>query len=216
MIFDDIVLLDRVPVKILDDPFDLISKISTINILGEKNKVETDFSINTSDNPIVLSKKKEKLCLPLYSKRRNGEKFVAEKSGLNQWNAGGRARNDNELYIPYQAIDRNRNNNFFPARDTAFTLHLPDGKDTSAKVCQEADKNNPLIGKAIMSNPNKLLGKWLLRDVLELKEGTIVTYDMLVEAGIDSVIITKNKELDYSIEFAQIGTYEYYYGEKVE
>lgn len=35
------------------------------------------------------------------------------------------------------------------------------------------------VGKSIMSNPNKALGKWLLRDVFELPEKTLVTYDML-------------------------------------
>ena len=67
----------------------------------------------------------------------------------------------------------------FPPRDTPFVLHLPDGTDISAKVCQVADKNNPAVGKSIMSNPNKVLGKWLLREVFELAEGTVVTYGML-------------------------------------
>lgn len=91
---------------------------------------------------------------------------------------------------------------------------MPDGTKISAKVCQEADKSNPLTGKAIMSNPNKVLGKWLLRDVFELAEGTIVTYEMLELFGVDSVIFVKNGELDYSVDFAEIGTYESFYGEK--
>ena len=81
-------------------------------------------------------------------------------------------------------------------------------------MCQEADKNNPLIGKAIMSKPNKVLGKWLLRDVFEVEEGTVITYEMLEIFGVDSVIFTKNGELDYSIDFAEIGTYEKFYGEE--
>ena len=59
-----------------------------------------------------------------------------------------------------------------------------------------------------MSNPNKLLGEWLLRKVFELPEGTVVTYEMLERFGIDSVIFTKHGELDYSVDFAEIGTYE--------
>lgn len=84
----------------------------------------------------------------------------------------------------------------------------------SAKVCQEADRNNPLIGKAVMSNPNKVLGEWLLRNVFELPVGTVVTYDMLEKFGIDSVVFTKNGELDYSVDFAKIGTYEDFYEER--
>ena len=60
------------------------------------------------------------------------------------------------------------------------------------KICQDN-------GKALMSNPNKALGKWILRDVLSLKEGEVLTYQKLKELGIDSILITKGK--NYSINF---------------
>ena len=142
-------------------------------------------------------------------------------------------RDPNEFYIPYLTEDRARCADFFPPRDTSFDLRLPDGKVISAKVCQEAFKKMPeeqynllsgeereledqrrATGKSIMSNPNKVLGKWLLRDVFELPEGTVVTYEMLEKFGVDSVIFTKHGELDYSIDFAEIGTYEKFYGEE--
>ena len=213
MIFDDLELLDSVEVDIMTDPYTFLLEMCISETRSQREIV--DYGIS-NDNTSILSinnpmAAKERLCLPLYSLR-NGEKFVAEKSGLNQWNALGRKRDPNELYIPYQATDRNRQPDFFPPRDTPFSLHLPDGTTISAKVCQEADKNNPSIGKAIMSNPNKILGKWLLRDVFELKEQTIVTYEMLERFGVDSVIFTKNSELDYSIDFSEIGTYEKFYG----
>lgn len=63
-----------------------------------------------------------------------------------------------------------------------------------------------------MSNPNKDLGNWLLRNVFELPEDTLVTYEMLQRFGIDSVIFTKNGDRDYSVDFAEIGTYEQFYG----
>ena len=78
---------------------------------------------------------------------------------------------------------------------------LPDGKIIQAKVCQDG-------GKAIMSNPNSALGKWLLRDVFELPEGTKVTYEMLKIFGIDSVLFTRINSKLYSIDFTEIGTYE--------
>ena len=65
-----------------------------------------------------------------------------------------------------------------------------------------------------MSNPNKVLGKWLLRDVFELKEGTVVSYEMLEKFGVDSVIFTRNSEFDYSVDFSEVGTYEEFYGEE--
>ena len=42
-------------------------------------------------------------------------------------------------------------------------------------------------------------------------EWTKLTYEMLLEYGIDSVIFTKHSEGKYSIEFAEIGTYEKFY-----
>jgi len=98
-----------------------------------------------------------------------------------------------------------RNPNFFPPRDTVFQLTLPDGTVIPAKVCQDNSK-------AIMSNPNRVLGEWLLRKVFELPMNTIVTYEMLLMYGIDSVVFTHNGGLNYSIDFAEIGTYESFYG----
>ena len=215
MIFNDLELLDTIDVQITPDPYSwMMSMIALNSEFTENKKINYNIKIENHDLNVsgVYKEKREQLCIPLYSVR-HGEKFVAEKSGLNQWNAGGRMRDANEVYIPYQAIDRNRNPHFFPPRDTSFMLHLPDGTDISAKVCQEADKNNPLIGKAIMSNPNKVLGKWLLRDVFEMPEHKLLTYEMLEMYGVDSVVFTKNFEGDYSIDFAEIGTYEEFYGD---
>ena len=215
MIFNDLELLDTIDVQIMPDPYSwMMSMIALNSEFTENKKINYNIKIENHDLNVsgVYKEKREQLCIPLYSVR-HGEKFVAEKSGLNQWNAGGRMRDANEVYIPYQAIDRNRNPHFFPPRDTSFMLHLPDGTDISAKVCQEADKNNPLIGKAIMSNPNKVLGKWLLRDVFEMPEHKLLTYEMLEMYGVDSVVFTKNFEGDYSIDFAEIGTYEEFYGD---
>ena len=144
-------------------------------------------------------------------------------------------RNANELYIPYPANDRKRKPDFFPPRNTSFNLHLPNGTIISAKVCQEAYKKlsnekyeqldaegkacedaRRQAGKAIMSNPNKVLGEWLLRKVFELPEGTVVTYQMLERFGIDSVIFTKLNDLEYAVDFSEIGTYEEFYGEENE
>lgn len=49
------------------------------------------------------------------------------------------------------------------------------------KICQED-------GKALMSNPNKDLGKWILRDVLHVEEGHLITYEDLLKIGIDSIL----------------------------
>ena len=136
--------------------------------------------------------------LPLYSVRDGN---VPIKSGLNQWNAKGRTRHEDEVYIPVPiAIHRNYPN-FFPNRDTPFALYLPDGQILSAKICQEN-------GKALMSNPNRELGYWLLRKVLKKKPWELVTWDDFNRYGFDSICVenmhTTNKEgeREYKIYFA--------------
>ena len=83
-----------------------------------------------------------------------------------------------------------------PERYALLTPEEKEREDARAKV-----------GKSIMSNPNKALGKWLLRDVFELPEKTLVTYDMLRIFGVDSVMITKLEEKKYRIDFCVLGTY---------
>ncbi len=137
--------------------------------------------------------------LPLYGK----DKKVSERSGLNQWNASGRVRDMNEIYIPIPAKVHKYSPNFFPPRDKSFNLHLPNGNILDVKVCQD---NN----KALMSNPNKNLGKWILRDVLELKEGEILTYNKLQIIGIDSIRIDKLNNKNFKINFVSTGSFEEY------
>ena len=196
MIFEDMELLDNFNVEIMDDPYTCLMNMMP----GVNAESVQEF---TAPKPAVP--KENQVCLRLYSTKSDGTKFVAEKSGLNQWNAGGRKRHPDEVYIPYPAEDRERTRGFFPDRDTVFELRMPDGTVIPAKVCQQDNK-------AIMSNPNKILGEWLLRKVFELPEGTLVTYEMLQRFGIDSVVFTKHGDLDYSVDFAEIGTYEQFHG----
>lgn len=130
-----------------------------------------------------------------------GVKNVPEKSGLNQWHASGRPRNPNEIYIPIPAWIHRKFPDFFPNRDVAFELTLPDRNILSAKVCQDGSK-------ALMSNPNMALGKWLLRDVLNLKEGNLLTYEKLQTIGLDAVVVYKIDSEHYDIDFTRTGSYE--------
>lgn len=195
MIFENINILDQFEVEIMNDPYNYL-----MNMYRDS---ESTKAISNIDKQLIFNKE-NKICLRLYSTKPDGTKYVYERSGLNQWNASGRTRNPNEIYIPYPSEDRKRTVGFFPQREVVFNLELPDKTVITAKVCQ-AD------GKAIMSNPNKILGEWLLRNVFEVQEGTLITYQMLEIFGIDSVVFTKKSELNYSIDFAKIGTYEEFY-----
>lgn len=177
-------LLD-LPVKILDDPFEALEKM---------------FRVAESAVSFAPIREQPHIFLPLYSIK-SGEKIVSEKSGLNQWNASGRARGPNEAYIPIPTWIHKAYPGFFPDRDKPFMLVLPNETEMSAKVCQDGSK-------ALMSNPNSALGEWLLRDVLSLEERELLTYRKLEEIGLDSVVIYKTESGKYDIDFTKIGSYE--------
>jgi len=178
-------IVAQIIVKILQDPFNILDR----SLAGHKKLMLKAMSVGH-----------QFIILPLYSMKK-GRKIVPERSGLNQWNAGGRARDDDEVYIRIPHWIHEKFVGFFPKRDTKFNLNLPDGSVIKAKVCQDNDK-------ALMSDPNKALGKWILRDVLQLKKGDLLSYKTLQEIGIDSVIIQKVGSLEYSIDFREEGEFE--------
>jgi len=65
-----------------------------------------------------------------------------------------------------------------------------------AKVCQDGRK-------ALMTNPNKDLGRWILRDKLNLEPGRIITLQDLINKQIDSVKIEKLSGSEYRISIHQ-------------
>lgn len=171
-----------------------------VNIIKEPLDFLSNCIQNLSYN--LYSQSKQTIFLPLYGRKHT----VYANSGLNQWNAGGRKRDANEAYIPIPAIIHKKYPDFFPARDIAFNLKLPNNTIMLSKICQDG-------GKALMSQSNKELGKWILRNVLELKEGELLTYEKLQLLGIDSVRIDKIDELNYEINFAKSGSYESFINE---
>lgn len=173
------------PIEILEDPFTVIEKL-----IGKKPGVAEDSAEYGAD----------KVLLPLYSYK-NKKKTVFERSGLNQWNAKGRPRDPDEVYIPIPSWVHEERADFFPARDVKFDLRLPNSRILSAKICQDGEK-------ALMSDPNKDLGRWILRDVLQIPHGEILTYSKLEEAGVDSVVISKISPLKYEMDFRPLNSFE--------
>lgn len=175
----------HLPIEIISDPYELLksllAKDSNLIVNARKSK--------------ALIKGKDYIILPLYSTK-TGVKEVPQKSGLNQWNASGRLRNANEVYIPIPSSCNKSFPNFFPSRDISFSLILPNKKIISAKVCQENSK-------ALMSKPNKDLGEWILRDVLQLNEEELLTIKILEKFGFDSVVVYKDSDSRYRIDVSE-------------
>jgi hypothetical protein len=181
--------IDEIDVNILENPYQELAKLFGFEIAPIQVPVVSDSIENF-----------EYVILPLFSDRGN-KRHVPEKSGLNQWNAAGRPRNANEIYIPIPMWIHRKFPEFFPDRDKPFQLRLPDKSLLSAKVCQDNRK-------ALMSNPNSALGEWLLRKVMNLKERELLTYEMLERLNIDSVIVYKHSDKHYSIDFCSLGSYD--------
>ncbi|CAC9548276.1 hypothetical protein [uncultured Gammaproteobacteria bacterium] len=168
-------------VDILEDPLLELNKLLQQNnlLLGTDKRI------------------KQTIFLPLYGRGRK----VFERSGLNQWNAKGRERHPNEVYIPIPSEIHKNFPNFFPNRDTSFYLKLPDGRRMKSKVCQDNSK-------ALMSYSNKELGKWILRDILNLNERELLTHKKLEIIGIDSIRIDKINDSEFEVNFSKIDSYE--------
>lgn len=194
--FDDLTLLQSIPVTIIDDPYAFLA-----DRMGYAAAVQQPAPAVRTGETLIAS-----AVLPLYSENGAKGKYVPPKNNLNMRFAGGRARNEYEIGIPIPAEFRHRFPGFFPGRDIPFRLVLPDGAELTAKQCQ-AD------GKALMSNPNSALGEWLIDKVLQIPPSVPITYEMLVKYGIDSVELQKIRvedtgEIYYKIDFALTDSYE--------
>jgi len=176
--------LKDIGVDILADPYDALTCI---------NSSEPSILTTSTIYPFIY--------LPLYAPS-SADFKPALRSGINQWNANGRPRHDNELYIPVPAWIHQKIVGFFPNNNNdVFTLILPDGSELKSKMCQSGQKG-------LMSNPNKALGKWVLRDVLKITPRTLIDRAYLNRIGVDSVIVYKVSNDEYKIDFASLGKYE--------
>ena len=173
--------LEEINVKIYDNPSSILEKLLNNTITN----IEDEFII-----------------LPLYSDRSNE---VPTRAGLNMWNASGRVRDINEIYIQIPIWIHRKFPNFFNYSNenyntNSFNIILPNEEMISAKVTQSN-------GKALQSNPNKRLGEWLLRDVLNLKPGELITKKLLDEIGIDSIKLSKINN-HFKLDFLETGSYK--------
>lgn len=175
----------RLPIEIIEDPYTLL-----LELFENKDLKPATDKLVKGENYVVL---------PLYGIRKT-EKIIFEHSGLNQWNANGRKRDFGEIYIPIPIEIHKKYPDFFPARDENFNLQIPTGEVFSAKVCQQNSK-------ALMTNPNKALSDWLLRKVLQLKEGELATMKKLDKLGFDSVIIIKDENGDFKIDIMKTNSF---------
>ena len=196
-----------IPLEIFDDILERILKWTNLGVSQPSIQLPTNTFIEQEPELVAGT---DYVVLPLYGTSYK-EKEVQPKSGINQWNAGGRERQFGEAYIPIPIIIHQKYPDFFPERDQSFRVKLPNGKIISAKVCQD---NN----KALMSDPNTDLCDWLYNIIDLTREESIkrfiekrpYTYQDLKKVGKDSVRVIKvsNKDYQYELETTDLGSFD--------
>jgi hypothetical protein len=179
--------------------------------MGNVFEMEEAVSAGSEDLPSVI--------LPLYSSKSSILKVIPPKSGINQWNAGGRARQFGEAYIPIPRKVHNLHPGFFPPRDKKFELYLPSGEYVTAKVCQDGSK-------ALMSDPNTALCTWLFSAIdgeysyakSRHARKRPYTYEDLERIGKDSVKVTRldQEGTRFELELAPVGSFEAFINAELE
>lgn len=115
-------------------------------------------------------------------------------SGLNQGHAKGRKRDPDEIYIPIKSTIHKQFPYFFPRNkqdlDMPFTLMLTNKKFVNCKICQSNRK-------ALMSNPNKELGKHILRELLKIPKEQVCTMEHIEKSGYTGLKVIKNNNIYY-------------------
>lgn len=219
-----------IPIAIIEDPLSGLEGTigglnnpakSMINSLpGHKKQERQTDLVDTEDENLLAGV--DFVVLPLYSYK-SGVNIVPQKSGINQWNAAGRARKLGEAYIPIPSIIHETFSEFFPKRDEPFMLKLPNRNElVPAKVCQDGSK-------ALMTSPNYILGEWLigvLRPSIGVEKFAVppmdispITYDDFVKIGKDSVHILKqltDGQLTYRVQFAALESFEEFISKSVD
>ena len=144
-------------------------------------------------NPFVI--------LPLYAVR-DKNKSPAPKSGINQGWADGRIRHIDETYIPVPKLIHDNHSGILPDNTTqTFQLNLPNKKTQISSLCQQG-------AKGLMTKPNKILGQYILRNLLKVPTSRIATRADLVNVNCDSVRIELNDDSSYSLYPEYLGAYE--------
>lgn len=210
----DRTIIGEEKINILEDPYEFLS--NAFDKLKDNNGIFTfEKGVDNVDDVTYL---------PLYSYK---YKEVKEKSGLNAFNAApknaGGGRPNAEVYIPiprdywkkhpdwfdkdFDFLNYKKNSSF------SFSLHLPDGNVYNSIITQSNYKS-------LQTDPQNALGKWLLYDVLGIKDdGTeIVNMETLEKAGYDSVKLWHKNPDDKKnvwIDFAPIGSFERYMNDEV-
>lgn len=194
-----------IKIDIHDDPFFILE-----NVFNPKLKPSIlEFPVSTEPKNNI---KENFIVLPLYN---DDNYLVNERSAFNASMGSSKIKGSNKprpeyeayahipIYIHYlypyffgfNALDREARNN------SNFKLHLPNGEIIVAKITQDG-------GKSLQTNPQSILGKWLLFSIFGLKPYEMLTRDIIDEKEIDSIKVTKIDDKNFKVDVCSYLDYE--------
>lgn len=200
-------IITQIPIEQFDNPFELIRMIELPNV---KKEIMCEY---------------EEIYLPLYQDKKEG-RIVSNCSGINIRHSKSKSKGSNTPRPEYEIEVRISKwihhvfPNFFGINALSeddikneklndFDLILPDGRILRGRIKQQN-------GKSLQTNPQGALGKWILSDVLGLKNREIVTWELLDSLGIDSIKIIKQDDKHFRITVAETGAYEKFKIDNIE
>ena len=193
------------PIYIHTDPFSILE-----NVFNNTDSIKIP-NLQLSES-LELDAKEEFIILPLY----NDDTYLVNESstfnaslGKPKTKGSNRPRPAYEAYahIPvyihylypyffgFDALDRDSRNN------SGFNLHLPNGEMIFAKITQDN-------GKSLQTNPQSILGKWLLFSIFGLKKYEKLTRNIIDEKEIDSIKVTKIDNQNFKVDVCNYLDYE--------
>lgn len=118
---------------------------------------------------------------------------VPEKSGLNWWNAAGRPRDFDEAYIPIRkpALHEMRKVLGYVKCSDEIDAITHDGFTFKVRFSGPKIKGGIDPGNLESSGKKSILGNWILRKILKLSPGALVTRDILEKYGRTSLTFSK-------------------------
>lgn len=198
-----------IPIDIHRNPFSILENLfqDTDRIPNNCNTLQQNIQISSKaviDNNFII--------LPLYN---DDDYLVNGKSAFNASLGSSKVKGSNkprpayEAYAPIPVYIHHLYPNFFSfnaldreARHKSnFNLHLPNGEIIIAKITQDN-------GKSLQTNPQSILGKWLLFSIFGLGEYEPLTRDILDEKEIDSIKVTKIDNNNFSVNIGNYLDYE--------
>lgn len=196
-------ILISIPIEEFEDPFQLLSRIALSNIEKQEEKIEK-VEYEYEENTVYL---------PIYSDQsfdvEDHSAFNAQM-GKPKTIGSSKPRPEYEAYIPIPKWIHHVFPNYFGVNpfdsesikaSKGFHLHLPDGRIVKARNTQEN-------GKSLQTNPQSILGTWILKDVFGLQPYEKLTMKLLNEYGVDSFKIVRIDSENYKIDLAETYAFE--------